>query len=333
MEKIKVNLSYLTYSTIINDAEAFQIYKANGEINKNEIFNRIVANLSTYDFENKAKKKNKYYDILSDVIADSKTINDLIEKLEQANEINKIKRNDVYDQVVMIRPTKVYEDVFNKIIYNYLDNTSISSYFRNLFDYYASLYQEERERIIFKKELDRVNEAIKHSLSIKIKIGNSISTFNVYKVVSSKEKLFNYVLGVMETPSNKRKTISLHLNKVKDVIIINKSTILHKNEIEMLDNMIKVGPQFIAGEFIDAKVQLTNLGLRKYRNIFLNRPVPYKKEENIFYFKCSRNQLFQYFSRFGVDAFVIEPKILRDDLLKFHQSSYENIIRKSKHEK
>ena len=52
----------------------------------------------------------------------------------------------------------------------------------------------------------------------------------------------------------------------------------------MLNNMIKVGPQFIAGEFIDAKVQLTNLGLRKYRTIFLNRPVPYKKEDNIFSF-------------------------------------------------
>ena len=74
MEKIKVNLSYLTYSTIINDAEAFQIYKSNGEINKNEIFNRIVANLSDDEFNKKIEKKNKYKDILSNYINTEKDI-------------------------------------------------------------------------------------------------------------------------------------------------------------------------------------------------------------------------------------------------------------------
>ena len=328
MEKIKVNLSYLTYSTIINDAEAFQIYKANGEINKNEIFNRIVANLSEVDFMNKIEKKNKYKELFSKSIDDEKVIKSLVEEIELINENNKVKRNDIYDQIVMIRPSKVYEDIFNKIIYNYLDNISISAYFRNLFDYYASLFQEERERIIFKRELENLNEALHNNLAIKLKLMNITTTFNIYKVVTSKEKLFNYVLGVMENDNNKRKTVSIHLNKVKDVILTSKESILYKNEIDMLKNMIEVGPQFIAGEFLDAKIGLTNLGLRKYRSIYLNRPIPYKKENNIFYFKCSRNQLFQYFCRFGKDAYVIKPNILREDLLKYYYSSYKNIADK-----
>ena len=116
MEKIKVNLSYLTYSTIINDAEAFLIYKANGEINKNEIFNRIVANLATEEFNNKIAKKNKYKELLSKYVDDSNKLNTIIDNIELIEANNKVKRSEVYDQIVMIRPTKMYEDIFNKII-------------------------------------------------------------------------------------------------------------------------------------------------------------------------------------------------------------------------
>ena len=330
MEKIKVNLSYLTYSTIINDAEAFQIYKSNGEINKNEIFNRIVANLSDDEFNKKIEKKNKYRNLLSNYINTEKDINDLIEQIELIQDSNKIKRNDVYDQVVMIRPTKVYEDIFNKILYNYLDNSSISSYFRNLFDYYASLYQEERERIVFKSSLDKLNEAIEKKVSIKINVLKNVTNFNVYKVVTSKEKLFNYVLGVIETEKDKRRTVSIHLNKLDSVILTNKLSSFTKNEINMLNHMIEQGPQYIAGEYLECKVKLTLFGLRKYRTIFLNRPICYKKEGNIYYFYSSRTQLFQYFSRFGKDAYIIKPNILKKDLEKFYKEGYENIIDKNK---
>ena len=256
MEKIKVNLSYLTYSTIINDAEAFLIYKANGEINKNEIFNRIVANLATEEFNNKIAKKNKYKELLSKYVDDSNKLNTIIDNIELIEANNKVKRSEVYDQIVMIRPTKMYEDIFNKIIYNYLDNLSISAYFRNLFDYYASLNQDEREKVIFKNQLDSINEAIKNGITIKTKMINNIVDFHVYKVVTTKEKMFNYVLGVIQTANDRRKTISIHLNKIDTVVLSNKLINLYKNEINMLDHMIERGAQYIAGEYIEAKIEL-----------------------------------------------------------------------------
>lgn len=330
MEKIKVNLSYLTYSTIINDAEAFLIYKANGEINKNEIFNRIVANLATEEFNNKIAKKNKYKELLSKYVDDSNKLNTIIDNIELIEANNKVKRSEVYDQIVMIRPTKMYEDIFNKIIYNYLDNLSISAYFRNLFDYYASLNQDEREKVIFKNQLDSINEAIKNGITIKTKMINNIVDFHVYKVVTTKEKMFNYVLGVIQTANDRRKTISIHLNKIDTVVLSNKLINLYKNEINMLDHMIERGAQYIAGEYIEAKIELTKAGIRKYRSIFLNRPISYKVEGNYYYFYSSRTQLFQYFSRFGKDAYVIKPRKLQDDLLNYYKEGYENIVEKRK---
>lgn len=322
MEKIKINLSYLTYSTIINDAEAFNIYKANGEINKNEIFNRIVANLAMEQIKKRIDKKNKYRELLLNYKVDEKYLNELIDNL-QSIELDKFKREEAYDQIVMIRPTKLYEDIFNEIIYNYLDNNSISSYFRNLFDYYASLNQDEREQIIFKKQLDKINSSIKNNINIKVKMGSSIVDFNVYKVVTTKEKLFNYVLGVIETNKNKRKTITLHLNKIGEIVTSTKLSSFTSDEIKMLNNMIEKGAQFAAGEYLYAKIELTNYGKKKFRNIFLNRPTLYKQVGNVYYFHSSRTQLFQYFSRFGNDAYILSPKILRNDLLEYYKDGYE----------
>ena len=73
--------------------------------------------------------------------------------------------------------------------------------------------------------------------------------------------------------------------------------------------MIEKGAQFAAGEYLYAKIELTNYGKKKFRNIFLNRPTLYKQVGNDYYFHSSRTQLFQYFSRFGNDAYVLSPKI------------------------
>lgn len=326
MEKIKVNLSYHTYSTIINDAQTFNIVKSNGDINKNEMFNRIVANLAKHNLIEQIETKNKYYEILSAYVDNKKNIEAIINEIQMICQKDSLKKNEIYDQIVMIRPTKIYEEIFNEILYNYLDNSSISSYFRNLFDYYASLDQDSREKIIFKNQFEKIQQAIKNGLTIKMDFSLNMDSFHVYKIVQTKEKLFNYVLGVIKSPSGKRKTVSIHLYKFLNVIILNKNSDFSNNEIKMLDNMIEVGPQYIAGEFLDAKIKLTNLGKRKFRTIFLNRPKTYKIEDSYYYFKASRTQLFQYFSRFGKDAYVIYPEILKQDLIKYYKDGYESLI-------
>ena len=43
-DKIKVNLSYRDYYSLLNDMEAFQYVKDNGELKQNQFLNQLVVN-------------------------------------------------------------------------------------------------------------------------------------------------------------------------------------------------------------------------------------------------------------------------------------------------
>ncbi|MBR5754921.1 MAG: hypothetical protein IKX97_03770, partial [Erysipelotrichaceae bacterium] len=51
------------------------------------------------------------------------------------------------------------------------------------------------------------------------------------------------------------------------------------------------------------------------------RPQYSRIEDDVYFFDCSRTQAFQYFSRFGSNATVIEPADLVEDLHRFYSSA------------
>mgnify|MGYP003301909086 CR=1 FL=1 len=75
-----------------------------------------------------------------------------------------------------------YEKAINEA-YQPIKANTISNYFRNIFNSYARLPQDERERIIFKDELKLIESAINTNKIINIKLNNNSIELIPYKIV------------------------------------------------------------------------------------------------------------------------------------------------------
>lgn len=321
MDKIKVNLSYLCYSTLLHDAEAFGILKKNGEVNMNYFYNEVIVHLYEKRWNSINQIKKHYNDYLSKYLPEEKLdtiVNDITKSIyDNYNDLSK----QYHANSILIRPRKEYEIIFETIIENHLSNDTISNYFRSLFLEYSSLNQDDRELLLFEKIVDDINKAITSNSKVKLKINDEYVIFAPYCISATKEKLYNFVIGSVKD-RNIKKIIPIHLYKIKQVLPLKESYFFSKQEIASIENMILQGPQYFINNYCSACIQLTYIGQKKWKKMYLNRPIPYLIEENKYFFECSFEQLFQYFIRFGKEVTVIYPNQLKNALIKFHQEAY-----------
>ena len=106
---------------------------------------------------------------------------------------------------------------------------------------------------------------------------------------------------------------------------------LTKEIKDIIDNDLdKNDPQYINSPIINCQIKLTKKGMKMFTKIFINRPNSYKFEDDVYYFEASINQLFQYFSRFGSDALVLNNEKISNRLRNFYYFGYKNIVRNKK---
>lgn len=307
MEKIKVNISSSVMQILKKDMELFKFYKSDDELNTNLFINTLISN---------------YYNIIED--EESSTISDLKKIIKNETLLNnddiqiicekisdyflmKQFKDEAFDTSISFKPTNVSKDAFDNIIVS-LNNKGISKYFRILFSNYSIKPQYIRERIIFKDTYEKIIKAIKAKKAISLKTSNNRDTYFPYKILHSGEELFNYLICY----KNNNELLSIKLTNIKD-LVITKDSFEISNEIkEKLDNIIKLGPQFACDtdKITEYAVKLTPDGIKKFRRIYIHRPKLDHKENDIYYFKCSYDQIYQYFFRFGKDAYVIFPNNL-----------------------
>lgn len=326
MEKVKVNLSYSNYSTLIHDAETFGFYKPNGEVNKNHFYNEVVKALYLERHNKSEAIRNFYKNELSQHIYDNDIINDLVSKISRSiNNATNDFENQYHDYSILIRPSKAYENIYETIFETHLIDDTISNYFRNLFFEYCSLEQDDREILLFNNLYQQIMDAIYNKKIIKIKVGGMYYKFIPYAVAKTKEKLFNYVVGFTLNKHNEKFLASYHLYKIESIIEVNEYVELEDYEINKLDQLIIKGPQYKIDYYTSACIELTKEGQRMWKLLYLNRPNTTKIEDNKYYFDCSIIQLEQYFVRFGKNAKVIYPNTLKFKLRKFYKEALNSI--------
>lgn len=321
MDKIKVNLSYICYSTLLHDAEAFNIVKKNGEVNMNYFYNEVIIHLYEKRWTQINQTKKYYHELLSQYLPPKKLdeiINDISLSInENFNDFSK----QYHSYSILIRPRKEYDLIFQTILENHLMNDTISNYFRSIFIEYCSLSQDERELLLFENNVNTINKAISNKSQIKIVINNQAVLFSPYCITATKEKLYNFVLGRLGN-----KIISVHLYKIEKILPLKESFTFSNDEIKLFEDILNKGPQYFSDYYCSSCVEFTPLGLKKWKKIYLNRPIPYAIEGNKYYFDCNFDQQLQYFIRFGKDIKVLYPKSLIKALTKFHKDAYENLI-------
>lgn len=324
--KYKVMLSYYTYSTILNDIDAFRFYKNNGDTNKNKFINKLITNY--YEIVNLSIKKleDNLLSLLKDIKNKEELVNDIL-KIKERNDDSDSKKE--YELTFI--STKESNNALLDIEYsNYSYIFTMSGYLRKLFNDYAKLNQDERERIIFKSEIDLINTAIKNNKKIFFKVitkkdeeiieeKHEVSPLGIF---NSKDRQFAYLIYYTSSTYN-----VINLYKLVDLRISRnfKDELSSSLNEKINGDLDKNDPQFINSPIIKCKIKLTKKGQKMFTKIFINRPKPLKIEDDIYYFECSINQLFQYFSRFGSEALVLDNEKLTNRLFNFYYFGYKNI--------
>lgn len=330
-EKIKISIPNSTNNILIKDAENFGFYKDETTINKNNFINTLITNYYE-DFSNDEKElHNDLRKVLNDISAKYKE--ELFENIIKIFS-KKNKKYEINNKTISLsfKPTKSSTKIINYINNILISNESISSYYRRLFISYSHKPVNERELIIFKENYQTLNNAIKNKLKVCIFLKNEsiFKDISIYAVASSRDELYNYVLG---TDINE-KLYTIRLAKITNITLTTKKSEIPNNIKAIFDRQIKYVVQYPINKE-DSKqiiVTLTPTGKKIFKKTYLYRPIPTKIEDDDYYFECSYQQVLHYFKRFGKHAIIKSPSALSIEMRNYYFAAC-NAYKKLKFEK
>ena len=322
-EKIKIHLSKDVYDVLIKDCEAFEFYKTNGQINKNAFLTKLINNY----YKSYQEKENILITLiekeLKEELSDYKELT-----LKIVNKLNKLSSSpnkEKFSSLISLKPTKETQMALSYIEKYLLNQTGISEFFRNMFTSYASLPQDQREKIIFKTQYETLIKAIKENKKVffTTKAGRGQThESSPFSLTTSKEELHCYLLT-----KYKEQCKTYRLNRIEEVTIINEEREFNQSDIEQFNKMIEHGPQFTYEDNEEIIiVKLNERGKALYKAHYVHRPNVDFIEGDYYYFSCSHSHIKTYFRRFGKNAYIVSPYSLQKDFIKFYKQAHESYI-------
>lgn len=94
------------------------------------------------------------------------------------------------------------------------------------------------------------------------------------------------------------------------------------NEIKLFEELIFRGSKNVEQRTALTKVKSTKRGVKIFNKYYLHRPISLSIKDNIYTFNTSVDNLFVYFTRFGKEAYILEPNSLKKQMRKFHKQTY-----------
>lgn len=322
-EKIKITISKNTLIKLENDCEKFLFNKSSGEINRNLFFNTLIINYYKQFSSIEETTKRDIKGIISTYTNKSQEITNEVLRYLANKELDAMSTSTT---IINIKPTKLTADAIQYINNFLLIDSSVSSYYRRLFESYAKFSQSKRERIICSPVYAKILSTIKEKKKayIILKNGNEIKEASIYTIKASSDELYNYVLF----ESQNGNPCTLRLSKIKSIELLNISANITSENISIFEKQIQYGIQYPIYSLSEdpVKVKFTDKGLKMFKKIYLYRPKPSFIEDNIYTFNCSHYQIVFYFKRFGGEAIIISPDKLTKHLQYFFSDSYKDYV-------
>ena len=324
-EKIKIHVSLRVYEVLLKDCEAFEFYKGNTyELNKNAFLTALINNYYLAYQE----KENALFAFINKHFPNSS--NDAITlAVQDFNRREIAKEDEPFSSILSLKPTKASSAALAYIEKYLLKHTTLSEFFRNLFSSYALLPQDEREKIIFKENYEKIMEAIQKQKTIFVvtkKKENIQQEIMPYAIASSKEEMHCYLIG-----KHNEEVKAFRLSRITSITILLHPTFFTEEEITLCKKMIAFGPQFLYHAHEEPVIiRLTEKGEKMYHHHYIHRPFYTYKEKNFYTFYCSHDQILNYFKRFGKEAYIITPKYLQTEIYKFYKTATEYYAQEGK---
>lgn len=321
-EKYKIYVPEEMKSRLINDAELFDFTKKDGSVNLNAFLKNLLVNY----FEQYHETKTRLLDsILSDLGAfssisnkDANAIADKIINTYLYNAEFKKSRNTAITLTVSGASLEVMHTIEN----NMLARISLSQYLNHLFISYLSISRKDREKIIFQDTFNQLNSAINKNSIITFSSTSApefVFTIRPYLIASSKDEQCNYLLCIDNSSGLPR---TFRISRIRSLYISsNKFTPDENIKCELQEIAIR-SPQ-TASKSVEAKVYLTDRGIKNFHVVTKNRPDVLRKDGNTLYFNWPKKQLEDYFKRFGKDALILAPEESHQAMQSFYKKAFD----------
>lgn len=337
VEKINIYMSDRMKRELTQDAERFEaFYDSNNKL----VMNRFLSHLIKEYYE-------PYKDERSRLSASIKT--SLIPFLDnrKAGEIarsltgklihrHKSYGDDTESTHLSYKPTRETDDIITDIRNSNPEGTKLSTELKRMLSSYLSMPMYEREKIIFKRTVDRLNEYCQERTPLRFTSSKAPinKQFHVvpYELVHGSDEMFNYLLcQCYDEDKQCCQAATFRLCRLGWPYIDEDPPTknIQKDVKEHLKKMKRCGPQYAINEDVESIVQLTPEGEINYAASYHGRPTPLKTEpqgngNTNYIFENSLRQLFFYFRRFSAsEAIIISPESLREQIKAFHDASWE----------
>lgn len=326
MEKLRISLSQRTFATLCHDMAVFSIYKETGEINRNEFINKLIINYADeFIYEN-----NKLIESANKIL--DKKVLDNVDKNKISNDIIKTIRESLSDDsesvIISLKPTKASESIIDYVINEVAQYQSNASFFRLMFEQYASYPIIKREQIIFHESYEALNKAIEKNRKVFVKLRNRNKdsfTGSIYYMGITKDERSNYCLFEVD-----KQRVTVKLSKIEMVRILKEPASFEKRNIQLMEFQKEycLEHQITRKDFDAVKVFLTEEGKKMYDKESLNRPTYTEEEEGYYYFMGNHEQIMNYFKSFGKNALIIEPLSLRKKMEEYYKETIKAYSKK-----
>ncbi|MGL5125911.1 MAG: WYL domain-containing protein [Fusobacteriaceae bacterium] len=220
------------------------------------------------------------------------------------------KSKSIYKDETELLQFTLNKENFSKFDIAQNRNLKKSDFFRQLITEYASKSSYEREMIIFKENVDRINQGIKKDKRIEINFKHRNDVLDPYFIASLEKENRNYLVSYSYY---KEKIVSYRIKNISDVVITSENRKpFDKKYIKDLNK--NFDPFLSFGNEI--KVKLTSEGKKYYKQVISNRPKLKRIEDDIYIFEANDYQAMLYFAGFMEMVEILEPLNLREQIKK-----------------
>ena len=319
-EKYKIYLTEDTKIRLINDAELFEFTRSDGSVNLNGFLKELIVNyFDRYRRDNDELMNNMLSELTSVKGMRSKDASVLADRIIRTYINNSEITSSGKSVVVTLTVSGNSYDIIKIIENNFLEETSLSGYIKDMFLSYLSMPRNKREGIIFAKNYELINEAITKSRVLTFSSNDSTYKARIepYLIATSKEEQFGYLLCY---DSQFKRHRSFRISRLKNMFVTSDTFVRDATIEEELTRKGLRSPHSMRPD-IHAIVKMSESGKRMYKMIIKNRPAVSSVEGDLYYFDWPEMQLEEYFRRFGKEAVVIKPASLRRKLTNYYSDA------------
>lgn len=322
---------------------------------KNAMINIIVSYYLKFELtkiETEIKKK------LKDELGKIKTNLEIENIIELIYDLRKqeIKKEKNSPQLNFRLNKETFEDYESYMLDIEDEKINTSKFFREIFEWYCNKKQCEREKILYYKEVEIINEQLlkknlkKKTLKIKVKtLGEKVIELVPLGIVTSKNENYSYLLGYSEEidiktleKTGKFKIYPTRISHIKDIKLgktfkVEKDEKVEQESLYLVKESIfkeaekRIEERIVTyGDEKEIKLQLSKRGQEMLEIILHNRPfkLDIKPEiiENdgkkyIYTFKSTFFSVKTYFFSFGKECEILYPEELKEEFKKSYAAA------------